>query len=120
MIKFIEWFHSTKKPYLKLCAVHMEFLYHDFISVMHVHLHILVEGMPYKNFCNFCNPQNVDLITGRLFNANLYMKLNCLHLYGIYLHLITISCICLSYFCHSFYWEHCKYIYIFHIIGLKQ
>lgn len=39
------------------------------------------------------------------------MKLNCFHLYGILLYLISILWINFSYFCHSFYREHLKRLF---------
>lgn len=55
----------------------------------------------------------MDLITGGLFNVNLYIELNCLHPCGMFLYRITTLCIHLSYICHSFYWEHPKSFFFF-------
>lgn len=66
MINCIEWFYSTKKSYVNLCTVCMEFVYHGLISIMHLCLHLLVE-VHLKNL----RGGNMDLIISGPFNVNL-------------------------------------------------
>lgn len=78
----------------------MEFMYHDFTSIANVYVHT-----PVTCILQSLRGENVDLITGEMFDADLYRKSNFLCLCDVLIsnhHLHICLCFCFP----SFSWKY--------------